>query len=145
MRKKKVKPHRRFSNYVQARFDTVGNKYLFKGEPANIFGNSHNTLGINPVVDNMGVRNSSGIKELCASNIESSDKVSNDVSCVVKKSVNHNFSFNVFAKTFFPKCEYVAPISGRPVASNQFNIGLSIGKVIGDDIGELSSYSVDHN
>ena len=42
-------------------------------------------------------------------------------------------------------CEYIAPISGRPVASNQFNIGLSFGKVIGDDIGELSSYSVDHS
>ena len=145
MRKKKVKPHRRFSNYVQARFDTVGNKYLFKGEPANVFVNSHNILCINPVVDNMGVCNYGGIKELPANRIETSDKVNNDVSCVVKKSVNHNFSFNVFAKTIFPKCEYIAPINGWPVASNQFNIGLSIGGVIGDDIGELSSYSVDHS
>ena len=104
MRKKKVKRHRRFSNYVQAHFGTVGNKYLFKGEAASLFVNSYNISGINPVVDNMGVCNSSGIEELPPNRVESSNKVSNDVSCVVKKSVDYNFNFNVFAKTFFPKC-----------------------------------------
>ena len=69
-------------------------------------------LGINPVVDNMGVRNFSGTEEISARNIESSDKVSNDVSCVVKKSVNRNFCFNDFAKTFYPKCEYVPLVVG---------------------------------
>ena len=92
----------------------------------------------------MGVRNSGGIEEIPACSIESTDIVSNDVSCVVKQSVAHNFKFNVFAKTFLPKYEYITPISGRPVASNQLNIELSIGRVIGDDIDELSSYSVDH-
>ena len=63
----------------------------------------------------------------------------------MKKSVAHNFKINVFAKTFIPKYKYITPISVRPVPSNQLNIELSIGKFIGDDIGELSSYSVDHD
>ena len=113
MRKKKVKLHRRFSNYVQARFDTVGNKYLFKGEAPSLFINSYSISGISPVIDNMGVCNSGGIEELPPNRVESSDKVSNDLNCVVEKSVDHNFNFNDFAKTFVPKCECIAPISGR--------------------------------
>ena len=145
MTKKRFKPHRRFSNYVQACFDTVGNKYLFKGEAANEFVNSYIVSNINPVIDNMGVHNSGGSEEIPAYSIEFTDKVSKDVSCVVKKSVAHNFKFDVFAKTFIPKYNYITPISGRPVASNQSNIELSIGRLIGEDIGELSSYSVDHD
>ena len=140
MTKKRFKPHRRFSNYVQARFDTVGNKYSFKGEAANEFVNSYIVSNINPVIDNMGVYNSGGSEEIPAYSIEFTDKVS-----VVKKSVAHNFKFDVFAKTFISKYNYITPISGRPVASNQSNIELSIGRLIGEDIGELSSYSVDHD
>ena len=140
MRKKKVKPYRRFSNCVQARFDTVGNiKYLFKGEAKNLFVNSCNASVMNPVFDKIGACNSSGIKKLPLNRVESSDKDISNVSCVVKKSAGYKFHYNVFAKTFFPKCEYISPIIGRPVTANQYNIGLLIGKVIGDDIGEPSS------
>ena len=84
MTKKRFKPHIRFSNYVQARFDTVGNKYSFKGEAANEFVNSYIVSNINPVIDNMGVYNSGGREEIPAYSIEFTDKVSKDVSCVVK-------------------------------------------------------------
>ena len=36
-------------------------------------------------------------------------------------------------------------MTGRPVTTNQYNIGLLISKAIGDDIGEPSSCSVNHN
>ena len=60
MTKKKAKPHRRFSNYVQARFDTIRNKYLFKGEAGSDFVNSHIVSNINTVIDSMGVHNYGG-------------------------------------------------------------------------------------
>ena len=145
MRKKKVKPYRSFSKCVQARFDTVGNKYLFKGEAKNLFVNLSNVSVINPVFDQIGACICSGITKLPLNSVESCDKDISNVGCVVKKSAGHKFHYNVFAKTFFPKCEYISPIIGRPVTTNQYNIGLLIGKDLGDDIGEPSSCSVDHS
>ena len=144
MTKKKVKLCRRFNNCIEAGFDTVVNKYLFKGEAENLLVHLNKVSVVNSFSNNTVMYNSVGIKEVSANRVELYEKDISNVNCVEKKCTGDGFQWNVLAKTFFPGCEYTSPISGCPVPSNQYNIGFLLSNVIGDDIGVPSLCSINN-